>query len=371
MADTARGIKHVDDSDSSSSNPAGGDELGKEKQADTSDANKQDEQDEQGKHDGATSTIPQTIEAEIKYDDDNDESDGDGDKSQKTKEKQDDDKENKNEQVDPQESFDEIKTFLESESGLDIYQLLAFRLKTGAGCCQDIDDDNFSVVGYYSDIFQCIVVTLTQLISLTIILYESISNSEKDWCNGIDDRADDNNDVFNVIITKIMVACYTLLLSSVFWAQVQSQTDGSGFYNLIDYKFQSYEWIDSRILEFGNFWNFVISIITVLESFLVIFYSESGLDVILNSVALLFIPEIDNMVVDTKDYSKCLQWFENVENGKNEEIKSVKQLMTGEKYETTSKFQCLYLILKCAVKCSGLLIVVLAPALAICAGVCY
>lgn len=270
---------------------------------------------------------------------------------------------------DGEKSFDEIKKFLESGSGLDIYQLVAFRLKTGAGCYEEIDDKHRSLTGYYGDIGQCIVATLTQLISLMIIAYESSKDGDKDWCNGLNNRLDGNNDVTDVVVTKIMAGCYTLLLSSIFWSRIQVQTNG--FYRLIDYRLKSYEWIDSRVLDFGNYWNFIVSIATIIESFLIIFYSTSGLNVILNSVALFFIPDIDNMVVTESDYLKCLEWFKNVEKGKNEKIKSIQQCMSGKKHQKTKKFLCLYLIFNIIIKLSGTVAVIGAPLLAIATGVCY
>eukprot|EP00486_Rosalina_sp_Unknown_P006329 CAMPEP_0201570218 /NCGR_PEP_ID=MMETSP0190_2-20130828/12365_1 /ASSEMBLY_ACC=CAM_ASM_000263 /TAXON_ID=37353 /ORGANISM="Rosalina sp." /LENGTH=144 /DNA_ID=CAMNT_0047993509 /DNA_START=105 /DNA_END=536 /DNA_ORIENTATION=- len=57
-------------------------------------------------------------------------------------------KDSKSDEYEPPK-FDDIKEFLKNEDGLDIYQLVAFRIRSGNGCCacrkkQNIDEEDDS-----------------------------------------------------------------------------------------------------------------------------------------------------------------------------------------------------------------------------------
>ena len=79
------------------------------------------------------------------------------------------------------------------------------------------------------------------------------------------------------------------------------------------------KWVNSLWLRFGLSINIVVSIIAVYGSFLVVFFSDNSLDMILNSVALFFIVELDNILVQKTDYKKIMKYIESQEY-KNEVI---------------------------------------------------
>ena len=200
----------------------------------------------------------------------------------------------------PEERFEGIINFLEGQSGLDVFQILAFRIRSGNGCCQ-----NDSCWGYNTDKFKCILSVFTQGITQYMLLNETLTNSEdKEWCNIEDYESYTANDIG----FKVMVTCYSLVLATSLYAQLDAVLD-AGFYLYLDYENKDYKWISSNILHFGRIWNMLTLVLTFAQSFLIIFFSDSVLDIILNSVALLFIVDIDNIMVDSDDYEKIRQWF--------------------------------------------------------------
>ena len=63
-------------------------------------------------------------------------------------------------------------------------------------------------------------------------------------------------------------------------------------------------WIDNGWLYFGFVVNTVTAVIAVWGSFFIIFWSVHAIDMVLNSMALFFLVEIDDLLVDGRDYDK-------------------------------------------------------------------
>merc|ERR1719208_170317 len=57
-------------------------------------------------------------------------------------------------------------------------------------------------------------------------------------------------------------------------------------------------------LRMGFSVNVIASILAVYGSFMAVFFSDNSLDMILNSVALFFVAELDDLLVKSSDYSK-------------------------------------------------------------------
>lgn len=264
--------------------------------------------------------------------------------------------------------FDEIISFLEGESNLDIYQLTAFRVQFGAGCCskqhrltgqvipvlideddcscdehdgdenekpptleleagaghndkgddkdEDKDDDKDDeedamchLCGYWMDIFKAVICAFTQFSSIVVLYLEvedlkaaALEELGKDtWCDSTAQWK-----------PKLMAISYSFFLSLIMWLNYTNQT--VGFYRFVDYREHEHSFISSNWLHLGKLINAVLVLNVFYLSFFVVFFSTDPLDIILNCVALLFLVDIDNMVIDGADYQKTLTWFKNAEN---------------------------------------------------------
>eukprot|EP01084_Bolivina_argentea_P238730 401097_1 len=206
------------------------------------------------------------------------------------------------------DAIDGIKEFLDGGDELDIYQLVAFRVKTGGGCCAKTETGK-KYVGYWIDIIKAAICIFAQFASI-IVLYEYTfdtikEESGKGWCDG--------EGKFN---SRLMAIAYTLFLSSIF-ITTYIGNQNAGFYLHLEYESFDYNFISSEWLYFGRIVNGLLILNSFYLSFLITFFTEDPFDIILNAVALLFIADIDNMVVDSFDYKKTLKWFEKQGNVKS------------------------------------------------------
>jgi len=85
-----------------------------------------------------------------------------------------------------------------------------------------------------------------------------------------------------------------------------------GFYFEIKYAKQNIKFISSNWLHLGRIVNLSILLSALILSFFLILFTSNALDMLLNAVALVFIVEIDNMILAPSDYEKTRQWFEDV-----------------------------------------------------------
>lgn len=210
--------------------------------------------------------------------------------------------------------FDDIRDFLGNEEGLDIYQLVAFRIKSGRGCCtskrgKDEDEEECgSIMGYWMDIIKAFICCFAQFSSIIVLYFYTATmkeESEKSWC---DQESTDSS-------SKLMAISYAFFLSLVFHLIIQNQK--IGFYSSIDCDGNDHNFISSDWLILGQFINRLLALNVFYLSFLIIFFSTDPLDIILNCVALFFLLDIDNMVIDGDDYKKTLEWFNNKDNVKS------------------------------------------------------
>ena len=76
-----------------------------------------------------------------------------------------------------------------------------------------------------------------------------------------------------------------------------------GMYKKMKYA-HTLKWVNVKWLRIGLSINVFVSIIAVYGSFIVIFFSDNSLDMVLNSVALFFIVELDDILVKQDDYER-------------------------------------------------------------------
>ena len=88
------------------------------------------------------------------------------------------------------------------------------------------------------------------------------------------------------------------------------------------------DFLDGKWIQFGIFYNGYVEYCAIWVSFFVIFYSDNPFDLVMNAIALLFLEDLDDLLVDNTDYkdveiylkdyeprlslktqSKCRQYF--------------------------------------------------------------
>eukprot|EP01083_Nonionella_stella_P178678 631901_1 len=125
-----------------------------------------------------------------------------------------------------QKRLDGCVSFLEAEDGMDIYQLVAFRIMTGRGCrwCSKKNDDDISyddddddnddchIWGYWMDIIKAIISVFAQISSVMVLYYHTfdvvMEESGKGWC-----------DADGAWSAKIMAISYISFLSAHLYAK--------------------------------------------------------------------------------------------------------------------------------------------------------
>ena len=106
----------------------------------------------------------------------------------------------------------------------------------------------------------------------------------------------------------------------------------------------------------GGYTNVWTSLASVIGSFLVLYISDDMLDVILNAVALFFINDIDDFMMNKKDYRRVREWFEEWEKKGERGVEHAKMGMMGS--TVASKF-CTPITICATFAC--LIIAVIAP----------
>eukprot|EP00486_Rosalina_sp_Unknown_P005150 CAMPEP_0201571114 /NCGR_PEP_ID=MMETSP0190_2-20130828/13720_1 /ASSEMBLY_ACC=CAM_ASM_000263 /TAXON_ID=37353 /ORGANISM="Rosalina sp." /LENGTH=396 /DNA_ID=CAMNT_0047995413 /DNA_START=101 /DNA_END=1291 /DNA_ORIENTATION=+ len=212
-----------------------------------------------------------------------------------------------------QKIFEELgssDSFLNSGEGMDIYQLVAFQCECRPG--KKIINLPWRYVFeydiYYYNLFKAFITFFVQIASIFVLLdYAWLTvkkEADKDFCDHSGDHG-----------PRTMAISYTLFLSLIMWSTVQSGQN-SGFYHYCDYETQKKisKIVDYTWLTFGRTLCHAVILSAFGLSFFIIFYTTDPMDIILNAVALLFIADIDNMVVSPSDYDDMYQWFKNPPN---------------------------------------------------------
>eukprot|EP01084_Bolivina_argentea_P297942 513371_1 len=195
---------------------------------------------------------------------------------------------------------DKIVNLLDDKENIDFYQLAAFRPYSTKSTKK------------YRTIILAIICIITQITGMTIILMEVIGDGiqNKTFCNK------------NPIQYKILAFGLSALIGYISMDAVLKVE--KGMYSSMSrkeylekpltrmcsgWKFQELEWISNFWLEIGKWTNRIVTISSVVGSFMVIFFSETGFDMVLNSVALFFLIELDDMLLTQKSYNEMKQWF--------------------------------------------------------------
>eukprot|EP00483_Globobulimina_turgida_P007309 UN07323 len=201
----------------------------------------------------------------------------------------------------PKVPVNEIKDFLDGGEQLDIYQLFAFRIfinpipyQEVEATLEDLEDKieiptidliQSKLLNYWRDLLKCILCILAVMISIVTLyfnIFDVVKESEREWCS-----------MKGPIQPKLCAIIYSILLATTF-SSLLFQNQHAGFYWQLQQNYLGafpschYNFISARILGFGRFMNLIVIINAFYLSCLIIFWSDSAIDIILNGCGLLF-----------------------------------------------------------------------------------
>ena len=161
---------------------------------------------------------------------------------------------------------------------------------------------------------KAILCVLIQIPAIWYITYSQVKNGleGKNWCN-LDDV--DIEDVIN----KYYAFLISLFLALKFVGLLNT-TSYDGMYECYPFTIPQ-KLISPWWIFIGLYVNMFCAIFAVWAGFFVIFFSESVFDLILNSVAMFFILEMDDFLVDDEDYKYIVERMNKLFYNNNNEVK--------------------------------------------------
>eukprot|EP00484_Ammonia_sp_Unknown_P026633 CAMPEP_0197034222 /NCGR_PEP_ID=MMETSP1384-20130603/12398_1 /TAXON_ID=29189 /ORGANISM="Ammonia sp." /LENGTH=433 /DNA_ID=CAMNT_0042464125 /DNA_START=26 /DNA_END=1325 /DNA_ORIENTATION=- len=212
----------------------------------------------------------------------------------------------------------------DAENGFDLYQLMAFygNSSTRNGC-QDWLKYLFNVIKVCS----C---ALTQIFGIIIIMIDFVQIGIETRESGLEDgqtvfcRSPDYDDAWYIILYSSNLKILAFLFSSflAFFSVDSLMGVEQGMYKKMKYA-GNIPWINSAWLRVGFTVNVFVSIIAVYGSMTVILFSDNSLDMVLNSVALFFIVELDDLLVKQSDYERIYNHIKEYTHEPMEEEKGL------------------------------------------------
>ena len=164
-----------------------------------------------------------------------------------------------------------------------------------------------SKIKLYFYYLKAICCALFQTAGLVIFIYNAIKDTDKDICQG-----DGEWDIRSIATVA------TLYISLTMGSMIQV-IDTQGLYEveLIEGTKSVPPFISPRWLFVGIYVNNFSLMGAIFGSVVVIYISESALDVVLNSVALFFVVEMDDLMIDDADYDRICNFFKDKYNPNN------------------------------------------------------
>merc|ERR1711920_218233 len=111
---------------------------------------------------------------------------------------------------------------------------------------------------------------------------------------------------------------------------------------------QDIEFLNIIWLRIGFSVNVFASILAVYGSFMVVFFSDNSLDMILNSVALFFVVELDDLLVKGSDYQRIgdhiRQYLAKEEEAQKKKMSEAEQIKCCSKLRRCGKACCSSLV---------------------------
>ena len=189
-------------------------------------------------------------------------------------------------------------------------------------CCIDKTDlDIYCVVSFTSfhdnkihfliTLFRMIICFFTQLGGMVIVLESELEEWEEyRFCEQGESKFE----------YAIMSFFFTIVVGIMgFEELLKLQNTGLYKTNCITLSNFPYETCNVFYCQFGRIINGIVILLVLYSSYILIYYTLNPLDLVLNSVAVFFILEIDQYFVTRRDYENILKYIENYENEIKEE----------------------------------------------------
>eukprot|EP01084_Bolivina_argentea_P161298 280810_1 len=178
---------------------------------------------------------------------------------------------------------------------LDVYQVAAFMKYYHP-------NDRWSSLKYCLFLFKMLIVALLQTVGMVAFLWFVVTDNFKESGKIKVECSTHANPALRIVATL-----FSFYISLYIIGLLQEQRR-EGLYEHAAYlpKFLANEWV-----YLGLYCNFFTLLAATWGSFLLIYTAETTLDIVLNSVALYFIVEIDNLLVTHFDSERIADWMEN------------------------------------------------------------
>ena len=178
---------------------------------------------------------------------------------------------------------------------LDIYQM-----------CAGVSQQDFPLITkatYYAKAACCWSIQVIGLMLFILVQIEGFVQDSDEICRMNDDKISSQE----TKVLSVMFAFYIALKTSGSIHDI----NGSGLYTMNPWTGSDCPPMVTRWWVFlGLYTNVVVTLASILGSFLVLYRSEDMLDAILNSVALFFVNDMDNFMMNKKDYRRIYEWYE-------------------------------------------------------------
>eukprot|EP01084_Bolivina_argentea_P236760 398039_1 len=226
--------------------------------------------------------------------------------------------------------------YCDAGEGMDIYQILALRYfdKESRFSCGikpfyqvGLNIECISISPFIQTLIMAIVIAATQTLGVTVVMYKLLVAFYTDLMN------EDNMDNICVMdawrweeVYSLKILSFLLSLTITFHVGIIIKgIQHSGLYEILNTLEPKHmtriDGVVLWILQIGQIINLYVCLLSVVGSYFIIFesnqgeenedgttdYSHSGLDMILNAVALFFMLELDDVIVSAQDYNDCLK----------------------------------------------------------------
>eukprot|EP01084_Bolivina_argentea_P130384 230164_1 len=227
----------------------------------------------------------------------------------------------------------------DDQSGFDIYQVLAIRY-------YDAESRNarpsrpFSKIGIYTEFVSfppflqtlmiAIIAGFAQTVGISIVIYKLLMSYFVNGEIGIEGICAMDASRWSEVYSLRMLSFVFSLVITFYVSSVMNAIEHSGLYEILNrLKLEHINKIDDIVLELlyiGHTINYFVCLLAVIGSYFIVFetnrvdpddegfvdYSHSGLDMILNAVALFFMLELDDLMVSSQAYGDCKQHLEKL-----------------------------------------------------------
>jgi len=228
-----------------------------------------------------------------------------------------------------QEWINRVLKCCREKDGFDLYQLMAFESSTKHGI-----KDNMH---YYYGILKALLCALTQSLGMIIIMVDYVHEGLE--CRDVHsemaahevwdavcplDVFEFSSSRFGVIFVALQYKIVAFLFSAFLAFYCFDRLVGVevGMYRKMKHA-ANLEFVNSYWLKIGLYVNVFASIFAVYGAFIVVFFSDNALDIVLNSVALFFVVELDDLLVKTGDYERIESYLNVYHRSTRSPTKSV------------------------------------------------